>query len=47
MSKAFLDDMSVDGLRTQYNIVLAAPGVRSYALEYINHLDCVLSDIEQ
>ena len=47
ISRAFLDDVGMDGPRTKYNNELAAPGVRRYVLEYIQNLDRVLCDIER
>ena len=46
ISRAFLDDVGVDGPRTKYNDELAAPGIRRYVLEHIRNLDRVLCDIE-
>ena len=47
ISRAFLDDVGVDGPRTKYNNELAAPGVRRYVLEHIKNMDRVLCDIER
>ena len=47
ISRAFLDDVGVDGPRTKYNNEEAAPGVCRYPLEHIKNLDCVLCDIER
>jgi transposase InsO family protein len=47
ISRAFLDDVGVDGPRTKYNNEEAAPGVRKYVLEHIKNLDRVLCDIER
>ena len=46
-SRAFLDDVGVDGPHTKYNNELAAPGVRRYVLEQIKNVDRVLCDIER
>ena len=45
-SRAFLDDVGVDGPRTKYNNKEEALVVRRYVLEHIKNLDCVLCDIE-
>ena len=47
ISRAFIDDVGVDGPRTKYKNELATPGVRRYVLERIKNMDCVLCDIER
>ena len=47
ISRAFLDDVGVDGPHKKYNNKLAAPGVRRYVLEHIKNLNRVLCDIER
>ena len=47
ISRAFLDDVGVDGPRKKYKNELAAPGVRRYVLEHIKNMDCVLCDMKQ
>ena len=47
ISRAFLDDVGVDGPRTKYSNELAAPGIRRYVLEHVKNMDPVLCDIER
>ena len=47
ISRAFLDDVGVDGPRTKYSNELAAPGIRRYVLEHVKNMDLVLCDIER
>ena len=46
ISRAFLDDVGVNGPRTKYNNELAAPGIRRYVIEHVKNMDRVLCDIE-
>ena len=47
ISRAFLDDVGVDGPCTKYNVELAALGIRRFVLEHIKNLDRVLCDVER
>jgi RNase H-like domain found in reverse transcriptase/Integrase zinc binding domain/Reverse transcriptase (RNA-dependent DNA polymerase) len=45
--RPFIDDIGVKGPKTKYDGEEVVPGIRRYALEHIQNLDIVLSDLER